>query len=656
MTDIAFSADFPAATEAQWREAALRALKGGDFERKLVSRTADGIAIQPLYAKSDGAIVARAAPGPWRIAQRIDLPAPDMANAQALDDLAGGADMLALVFAGAAGARGFGLAVETLADLDRALDGVALDLISLRLETAPWQGRVIAALLAALVEKRGLAPESLDLDVGLDPLGDFAHRGRAPAPFVTMFARAHEVAAALAARGFLQARLFRIDGRRPHEAGASEAQELAFALAAGVACLRALATHGVAADQARRLLSFLLVADADQFLTTAKFRAMRKLWARVEDACGLAPAPIRLDAETAWRMTTRRDPHTNMLRATIACFAAGVGGADSVAALPFSAALGAPDGFARRVARNAQLVLIEEAHLAVVADPAAGAGGFEALTAALCETAWTQFQEIEREGGLAQSLIDGRIQARISATRAARAKDAATRRAPITGTSEFPQLAERAPAVLAIEPPPPRDRSGGRLPGARLDFAGMIAKFAEGLPRGVMSATPQDGPSCEPLPSLRAAEPYEALRDASDAALAATGARPKIFLAALGPVAAFAARAMFAKNLFEAGGVEAISNEGFADDDGATDLIGMTDAFKVSGAALACVCGSDEAYAGEAADAALALAASGARAVYLAGRPGALETSLRAAGVRDFAFSGGDALAILRDAHHIGLS
>ena len=165
-----------------------------------------------------------------------------------------------------------------------------------------------------------------------------------------------------------------------HAAGGSEAQELAFALASAVAYLRALEQSGIALDDARRFIYFRLAADQDQFLTIAKFRAMRKLWARVEEACGLEPLPAFVAAETAWRMMTKRDPHGNIVRGTIAALAAAVGGADAVTVLPFSAALGVPDAFARRIARNTQTILIEEANIHRVADPAAGSGAIEALT------------------------------------------------------------------------------------------------------------------------------------------------------------------------------------------------------------------------------------------------------------------------------------
>src|SRR5262249_32837404 len=163
----------------------------------------------------------------------------------------------------------------------------------------------------------------------------------------------------------------------------SEAQELAFSLAVALAYLRALEAETPLADAAR-MIFFRLVADADQFLTVAKFRALRKLWARVQEACGLAPRPALVAAEAAWRTMTQRDPWVNMLRATMAVFAAGLGGADSITVLPFTAALGLPDRFARRMARNTQLILLEESNLAKVSDPAAGSGVIEDLTAKLC--------------------------------------------------------------------------------------------------------------------------------------------------------------------------------------------------------------------------------------------------------------------------------
>ncbi|MGL5736041.1 MAG: methylmalonyl-CoA mutase family protein [Beijerinckiaceae bacterium] len=642
---LALASLFPSATESDWRSQVDRVLKGADFERKLVNRTADGISIKPLYPKADAAPLTREGQGGWGIVQTLEIPDTAIANAQALDDLEGGADGLTLVMAGARSARGAGLVVETIGDLDRILEGVRLDLIRLRLDSAPWAGRVMAAMLVALAEKRGLAPETLTVDFGLQPIDDLATTGEAPALMDTMLGRVAEVIEAVDRRAF-GGRILRCDGRVPHEAGASEAQELAYVLASGVAYLRGLSSQGIALTRIRDAISFVLVADTDQFLTIAKFRALRLLWARVLDACGLDTRPALIHGETAWRSMTKRDPHTNMLRTTIGVFASGIGGADSITALPFTRAIGLPDPFARRVARNMQLVLLEESNLAKVADPSAGAGGIEALTDALCEKAWAEFQQIEREGGMIAALEKGNFQTRLAQMAVATAKAVASRKQPITGTSEFPNLTENAPSVLAFDMAPARTAERARLPGPRIDFDGMVLHFAKGGRRGQFAPSPQQGARCTPLPSHRIAEPFEALRDASDAVREKTGARPKIFLAMLGRIADFTARAMFAKNFFEAGGIEAPLHDGFAED-GGTNLIALTDAFKASGAAMACICSSDDLYAREAADAALALMQSGAKKVYLAGRPGELEAALRAAGVSEFVYAGCDVLAVL---------
>ena len=283
-----------------------------------------------------------------------------------------------------------------------------------------------------------------------------------------------------------------------------------------------------------------------------------------------------------------------------------------------TAPLGLADPFARRIARNTQLVLLEEANLWRVADPVSGAGGFEALTDALCEQAWTLFQEIEREGGIVESLQAGALQHRIAATRAQREAEIATRRQPLTGTSEFPHLGELPVQVLS--------------PAHAAEVADESGPAAEG------------GVAVEPLPAVRLSEPFEHLRDLSDHRLAETGSRPKVFLANLGSAAAFTTRATFAKNFFEAGGIEAIGDTGYAEPEA------LAQAFRASGAHLACICSSDAVYADLAVPAASALKEAGAAAIYLAGRPGELRSALEEAGVTEFIAIGSNLLSVLSEA------
>ncbi len=614
--DLRLAADFAPATYDDWRKLVDGVLKGAPFE-KLVGKTYDGLKIDPIYPRAHGVapIAGRPAAAPWQIMQRVDHPDAAAANAQALHDLENGATGLEIEFAGGPDARGFGVADGTRETLARVFDGVMFD-AGIAIALNPVLGRENAGLnLADTIEGRGIDPAKVDVRFNYQPLSTMAARGTAPAAWPEMEKPFAKMIGDLLGRGF-KGPFALADGRPVHDAGGSEAQELAFALSLAVAYLRAMETGGIALDKARAALSFRLSADADQFLTLAKFRALRLLWARIEEACGLAPKPLFIAAETAWRMLTQRDAYVNMLRATIATFSAGLGGANAITVLPHTLALGLPDPFARRVARNTQLVLLEESNLAKVSDPAAGSGGIETLTRQLCEAAWALFQEIEKAGGAFASLDQGLIQRKVAATRAAREANIARRKEVLTGATEFPNLHEADVAVLDAKP-------------AALAPSGEAkVKF-------------------DALPPMRLAAPFERLRDRSDQILKAKGARPKIFLANLGTAADFTARATFAKSLFETGGIEAVDTEGF------TDPAALAAAFKASGAALACLCSQDKVYAGQAAAAAKALQAAGAKHIYLAGRPGEQEAALRAAGVNDFVFAGGDALATLQEAYRL---
>ena len=594
MTDapdiLPLAADFAPAHREAWLKLVARVLKGAPFERALVAHTYDGLVIQPIYAGAatvPGGLGRR--PGtPWQMLQRVDHSDPKVANAQAHLDLDNGATGLSLVLAGAVGAYGYGIAPSAIA---QALEGIALDRVAIELDGGAVEA---ASSLSALA----VSPSAVNIRFGFDPLA--ANAGTQ---------QLGRQIADLAGAGW-KGPFAAADGRMVHNAGGSEAQELGYVLAAAAAYLRALEGAGIALDHARSMIYFRLTADTDQFLTVAKLRALRRLWARVEDACDLAPAPIFISAETAWRVMTRRDPYVNMLRATIAVVAASLGGADAITVLPFTLARGLPDSFARRIARNTQLILAAESHLAKVSDAAAGAGVVEDLTTQLCGVAWTQFQDIERAGGAAAALEAGFIQQRVSAVAAERQAALARRTDMLTGTSDFVDLDEAAVAVLDVAP---------------------IAVPA----------------SADALPRIRLAEPFEALRDASDQRLAARGSRPKIFLANLGAVADFSPRATFAKSFFEAGGIAAVSNDGFAPASGGaaqTDLTALSAAFKSSGTKLACLCASNEVYGREGGRAAKALSEAGALHLYAIGHPAEL------AGVATFIEAGCDAPAILRAA------
>jgi methylmalonyl-CoA mutase len=594
---------FPAATEADWRKAAEAALKGASLET-LVSETADGVRIKPVYPPAEGPRAIRPG-GPWRIIARLDHPNAVEANTEALDDLANGADGLQIVSSGALGAYGFGLRSFDSATLHKAFNGVRFDAgANFELDLGP-DGPDQALRFAALIERSGAKPEDCAVSFGLDAFAASA-RGPFPADWSAQARRCAETALALRSKGFLGPFLV-ADARAVHAAGGSPAQELAFALAAALALLRRLEQVGTPLGEACALIAFRLAADSDELVTLSKFRALRIAWSRVEETCGLEPRAARVQAESAWRMMTARDPYVNVMRGAAAAFSAGLGGADSVSVLPHTLAAGLPDGLARRLVRNAQVVLLRESNLGFVADPAAGAGAFEAMTQALCDKAWRLFQEIEGLGGLPSALANGAFQRQVAASAAALTRNAACLKAPITGVSAHADLDE-PPVEVAIGAP------------EREAFAA-----AEGA-----------------LMPMRLAEPFEHLRDRSDAFLRSTGARPKVYLVALGPEAKHRRRVQFMREWLEVGGFDAVY-------DGETATVEEAVArVRESGALLVCLCGTDDAYSEHAEAFAKAFMASSVKGVALAGRPGESEREWRAAGVDDFIFAGGDAVATLQ--------
>ncbi|WP_035802980.1 methylmalonyl-CoA mutase subunit beta [Kitasatospora mediocidica] len=618
---LPLAAEFPDATREQWQrlvEGVLRKAgaanpaapvpSGQEAEDALATEVEDGLRVRPLYTAEDSAIDSGypgfppflrgsrpqgSAVAGWDVRQQHAAPDPQRANEAVLADLENGVSSLWLTV---------GEAGLPIAALPQELRGVYLDLAAVVLDAGP-QFAAAAEQLFAVYAERQVPAEAAAGNLGADPLGLLARTGRAQDTAAQL-----ADAAALAARchrDFPAVRALTVDALAYHDAGASTAEELGCSLATGVAYLRELTAAGLSVDAAAGQLEFRYAATADQFLTIAKLRAARRLWARVAQVSGVTPgaAAQRQHAVTSSVMMTERDPWVNMLRTTVACLAAGLGGADAVTVLPFDTAFGLPDAFARRVARNTQSILLEESHLARVIDPAGGSWYVEQLTDELAQSAWAWFQEIERAGGQQAALGSGLVGERIAATWAQRSDDLAHRREPITGVSEFPNLAE-LPVVRDPAPAPP----GG------------------GLPR------------------VRRSQAFEALRSRSDARLNATGERPRVFLAALGPAAVHTGRSSFAANLFQAGGLETVVGQ--ATDP--ADTAALTEAFAASGASTACLCSGDKLYAEHAEAAAIALKAAGARRVLLAGRPGGEQReAYQRAGVDEFVFAGGDAVAVL---------
>jgi methylmalonyl-CoA mutase len=627
---LPLAADFPQATRESWQRLVLGILRKsgaageetapGAVEEILTTETYDGIRIRPLYTAADAPAEPTGMPGlapfvrgsrpqgantdGWDVRALHVNPDVKVTNAAVLADLENGTTSLWLRLSDG------GLPVGALADV---LRDVYLDLAPVVLDTGAATGsdETVAAADAflGLAAERGVPASQLSGNLGADPLGRSARTGAPPDL---------KVAAGLAVRCARRHPLLRavvVDAQPYHDAGGSGAEELGASIATGVAYLRALTAAGLSVPDALGQLEFRYAATADQFATIAKLRAARRLWARVGEVCG-APAPARAQrqhAVTSSAMMTRRDPWVNMLRTTLACFAAGVGGADAVTVQPFDAKLGLPDDFSRRIARNTQTVLQEESSLIRVADPAGGSWYVESLTAELAAAGWRFFTEIERAGGMAAALSSGLVDGRIAATRSTRADALAHRRDPLTGVSEFPNLTEKLPE----RPPAPAQTGNSGSAGSR-----------RGLP---VFDYPRD---------------FEELRDRADAHLAATGSRPTVFLATLGSLATFTARATFAANLFQAGGCDTPTAGPTAGP--GPDPAAVAAAFTASGATVACLCSTDKVYADAAAPVAAALKAAGARRVWLAGKGGSRAGSDAAAGVDGYVFTGCNAVDVLR--------
>ena len=450
--------------------------------------------------------------------------------------------------------------------LDRLLEGVYLSMAPVILDAGTDYSAACDAMLALVAEVEPDQRTTLSIDLGADPLT--ATLSDRPAPAIDdVVAVASRVGADHGVRAIT------VDGPAFHNLGANATWELAGSVAAAVAYLRVLTETGIPVGPALRQISFRLAADDDQFMTIAKMRAARRLWARVAEVVGEPESGgAVVHAETSLPMMTQRDPWVNMLRTTLAVFGAGVGGADTVLVFPFDMAIpggfpGTARSFARRIARNTQLLLLEESHVGRVLDPAGGSWFVEDLTDQLAEQAWRHFQAIEAHGGFvdAHDFIAGKV-AEIAARRT---DDIAHRRTSITGVNEFPNLSE--PAL------PQGDSQG---------IPGNLARYAAG---------------------------FEALRDRSDAFLARTGSRPRVLLLPLGPLAEHNIRTTFAANLLASGGIEAINP-------GTLDAAGVSAAASdVGSPPVAVICGTDKRYGDEAAAVVRAARDAGIERLYLAG-------------------------------------
>lgn len=546
---------------------------GTEPERLLDSPTYDGFPIRPLYTSRDD-LTEPALPGRWPFVRGGDAlrdvkagwkvaevyPADGSAAAEA-----NGAILVGLTEGISALVLRIGEGAVAPSELPALLDGVYLDLVPLVMHTdGAAYGATLEELLAMLAGLDDDQRSRLSVDLAADPL-TAPLAGRAAPCLEEVVGRAEQV---LGFDGHV--RMITVDGPTFHNLGANATWELGAAVAAGVAYLRHLVDAGLSTSAALGLISFRFAVDDDQFQSIAKLRAARQLWARVAEVVGDPDSgAATVIATTSLPMMSQRDPWVNMLRTTVAAFAAGVGGADIVQVHPFDVAIdggfpGTARSFSRRIARNTQLLLLEESHIGRVLDPAGGSWFVEDLTRELAEQAWAHFQDIEARGGF--EAAREHIGTQIAEVAQRRADDIAHRRTAVTGVNEFPNLSE--------------------VP----------------LPQG------------SPLPSVRRyGADFEALRNRSDEYLEKHGARPKALLLPLGPLAEHNIRTTFTSNLLASGGIEAVNP-------GPLEASGIGAAVAEAGVTeVAVVCGTDKRYADEASAAIDAAKAAGVKYVLLAG-------------------------------------
>lgn len=599
---------FQKVDRSQWADLAKAALNGKPIER-LDWKTDDGLIVSPIFenAKDVKRIVSRAGSQPWEIMQRVDHPDAEMANSLLMEDLEGGANGLVLTIAGGMHARGFGIPIDAL---ETVLSGVVLDAVAFRIEGGTLSIDAAEAV-AGVFKNRTVLPGEIKCSFGLDPVG-YAANGNPDELDIEVAADCVEK---LKDQGF-SGPFFEADGRIWHDAGAGEVQELAAVLATGVTYLRCLEARGWTLENAANAVGFTLVTDASQFLSLAKMRALRLLWNQVAEACGAKFESLRLHSETSWRMMTRQDPNVNMLRTTVAGFAAGAGGVQSLCILPYTLAEGLPNSHARRIARNSHTLLIEESNIHKVEDPGLGSGYIESLTLELAKAAWSEFQKMEQAGGLITCLESGLLYDQITNTQTARDLKAATRKIQITGTSAFPNLDEAKANVLNVPVIP------------QTEINDPVAEINSFVP-------------------VRLSEPWENLRERAVKPILPGGRRSSIFLANLGQRKDYAARSAWSQTAFETGGFAVLQSNGFE------DLKSLQNVFVQSGNNVVCICSSDTVYDEIAVEAARLLRQAGAAKIIIAGRGGALTDDLKAAGVGTFLYDGCNLLNILNECHNV---
>ena len=678
--------DFDAPTKDQWKAQVEQDLKGAEYQ-KLVWNTYEGFSIEPMYTREEtlslssvgtlpgfdpfvrGTRALGYAAHPWVIAQMTSAAMPEDAAAEIVLARRNGQDGAALRLDRA---TCFGLGSNTAPDL-AGVSGTSVQhmtdflRISERLQpNIPLE--IHAGMSSPIYLAMAVAGDRALSHVGFNPLAHLICSGTLPYSLETTFRLLHDAISYVDHRAMATS-VISICGQCYHDAGGSAADEIACMLSSGVEYLNRLTDRGLSADAVARRIRFNIPIGMSFFMEIAKLRAMRMLWSRITGEFGVRDMDarkMRVHVRTSWWHETKYDPYVNMLRSTIEAMAGVIGGADSMYTAPFDEVAGEPSAFSKRIARNLQIVLREEAHLGRVADPAAGSYYIETLTDALAEQAWTLFTDIERQGGYVAAASTGFMQERIAATATEKRRNISRRRDIIVGSNQYPNLGEKPLSNSASRAEEYRERLTASLrqhiDARSFDLAQQTSSLRETLAGGsniiaAMAAALQEGmtvseindvlhnggedvPAVRPLRPFRAAEDFERMRDA----VAALERKPVIFLATYGPGFWRRARATFASGFFGVAGFDIIDNAGFATaQDAAAAAV-------TAGADIVVACSDDESYEGMVPQLIASLREAGSNApVVVAGNPKESIDTLRASGVEWFVHVKSDVGDVLRE-------
>ena len=696
-SDFTDTFDLPSFDE--WRALVERDFPGDAFDRKLVGKTPEGIDVQPLYTAESAQVLSDAAPGQapyvrgtratagWSIRQRYTAASAERVHTEIADDLGRGVESVTLRLDRAArlgldpdmdgaedgdsdgdGAPSVGvdgLSITSAYGLARALGAADLGSTNTTVD-AGANPLTSLGLLAAVAERERVTSSEISGNIAGDIAGTLAIDGALPGSLSDAWD--HTAAAVAWTRANApKVRAWSVSSRAWHNGGADCGLELGLAIAGCVDGLRELNARGVSYSDAAAALEIELYVGRDLFMEVAKFRAARLLWYRVLELCGEpdGAADLSLHASCSPRTRTQRDPWVNMLRGTSETFAAIMGGADAITTTPFDDAIGHTDSLSRRVARNTQLVLRAESHLAAVADPAGGSWYVETLTAQLADRAWAVMQAIEAEGGLGAAVVAGTVQTRVATARDTAIAALRKRKTSVTGVSNYANPTETLPEREAIDLDALRaaqataavaEREAFSNDAALSAIAEHTARASAGFAQAVIDAIQAgatigaigsavfsgDAATATPIAAWREAAEFEALVDAAEAATNG-GANAAVFVAAVGPLPKHTARAGWTHHALHAGGLSTIADGPFDDADAAVA------AFTASGATAAVIVAHDGLYPTLTPSLATALRAAGARYVLQAGRPPkpGSDDAYDVTGVDEFLFAGADLHAAL---------